>query len=502
MLVLGLVMGLPGVLPAQNLVPNGGFETYRNCPLLDNLLEEAVPWYNPNKATPDFYHACDVQRQLPIRARTGQGFARLFLDQGWGEYLGVELKQPLRAGVCYYYEMYVAMDTPGKYLTQTLGAYVSAQPLRSNTPERMSAVPQVLDTRLSRSDPALTWEKVSGFVNAQGGERYLTIGSFYKEPAFLGFYYIYIDDVSLQPINLDLGRDTTLCSRKSTYRLDATVPGATRYVWNDGSTDPTLVVRKPGRYAVTVTTDCKTLKDSIKVDYALDFALGPDTTLCNGQSLTLTVPVNGSASYQWQDGTAQNRYVVTGPGQYSVRVQQASCTAADTIRVKYIRPPELDLGPDKELCGAETYTIKPTVGQGQFAWADQTSGVERTVGSSGVYRASVQNACATVTDSIVIDYEACGCQLYAPTAFSPNGDGVNDQFSAVGCGDIAQLSLAVYSRWGELLFYTDKPPFAWNGLYRGQVCPAGVYAWSIEYRLKQHHGITLKRQQGALSLVH
>ena len=484
----------------QNLIPNGSFETYRNCPAQDNLLKEAIPWYNPNRATPDFYHQCFNTGQMALPPRTGQGLARLFFDRGWGEYLGIRLKEPMVANECYHYEMYIATDTPNKYQTETIGAFFSAQPLSAPTSTEMfNVAPQVLDNLPKL--PLLEWKKISGFVNARGGEEYVTIGSYYKTPPLLGFYYVFIDDISLLHVKLDLGKDTTLCGHKSTLLLDAMVPDASYYYWNDGSNKPTLLVTKPGKYSVTVVTACKTLTDSIKVDYALDFDLGADTTLCNGQTLALNVPANAAATYRWQDGSLQNNYMVRQAGQYSIRVIQASCTASDTIQVNYIRPPQIELGPDKELCGAELFIIKPIIAEGTFVWQDQFADVERTVSSSGIYRASVQNACATVTDSIRIDYGACDCVLYTPTSFTPNNDGQNDAFLAFGCGDITITSLSIFNRWGEVIFQTDKPPFQWNGYYHGELCEIGVYAWSIQYQLKQERRVTLGQKQGVLSLI-
>lgn len=127
----------------------------------------------------------------------------------------------------------------------------------------MNVTPQVFDK--SPSIDALRWQQVSGVFKAKGAEEYLTIGSFYKEPVFLGFYYVFIDDVSLTPIKLDLGADTTLCGRNDTYRLDATTPGAISYLWSDGSTQSSLLVTKPGRYAVTVITPCVTLKTQLQL---------------------------------------------------------------------------------------------------------------------------------------------------------------------------------------------------------------------------------------------
>ena len=451
-------MFMPGLLRGQNLVPNGSFETYRNCPQHDNQLEEAIPWYNPNKATPDFYHHCFDFGQLILPPHSGQGVGHLFFDQGWEEYLGIRLTEPLRASQCYYFEMYIATNTPSKYLTETIGAYFSQQPLTDTTRDMLTARPQVLDNTPKVAVGNLQWIRVAGSINAKGGEEYLTIGSVYKTPPFLGFYYLFVDDVKLVPVKLELGADTTLCSHRATYLLDATTPGGIDYRWNDGSTKPTFQVTKPGKYAVTVVTGCKTLRDSITVNYALDFNLGADTTLCTGNQLSLQVPTGDSLTYRWQDGSRQNRFTAKQTGIYSVTLTQANCVATDTVQIRFIPPPQLELGPDKELCGAQSFTIKPTFAEGKFSWQDQFAANERTVNTSGMFWASVRNDCATVTDSIEIDYGACECVLYAPNSFTPNDDGLNDVFLAYGCGDLKITSLLIFNRWGEVIFKPTTQP--------------------------------------------
>ncbi|RYZ37194.1 MAG: gliding motility-associated C-terminal domain-containing protein, partial [Sphingobacteriales bacterium] len=74
-------------------------------------------------------------------------------------------------------------------------------------------------------------------------------------------------------------------------------------------------------------TTCKTLTDSITVDYSLDFSLGADTTICTGQTLSLQIPAATASSYRWQDGSSTNTLTVRQAGQYSVQVTQASCIA-------------------------------------------------------------------------------------------------------------------------------------------------------------------------------
>ncbi|GAB3265672.1 hypothetical protein GCM10027347_33580 [Larkinella harenae] len=495
-----LALFLPGIGMAQNLIPNGGFEEYRNCPQLDNLLKEAAPWYNPNGASPDFYHRCYPTIQMELPPHSGQGLARLFLDMNWSEYLAVPLTKPLEANECYFFELYVATPTPARYIPGNLGAYFSDQPITATDKGLFPVDPQVLDKALSPGIPRLQWEKVSGYVKARGGERYATIGAFSEFPKMLGFYYLFIDDVSLLPITMDLGKDTTLCGRKSTLLLNATTPGATGYRWQNGSDSPTFLVDKPGTYSVTVTTPCKILKDTITVAYALDFDLGRDTTLCEGQTLTLSAPPDLPPTFRWQNGSTAPTQQITRAGTYSLRVEQDRCVATDSVQVQYVLPPRLNLGPDQNLCGADVFTIRPDYAEGTFRWQDQTETVERTIGYSGLFRATVSNACATVSDTLVVSYGDCGCIIHTPDSFTPNNDGNNDVFQPIACGDIEITTFSVFNRWGELIFHTSEPPFEWNGQYQDTRCPTGVYGWQIKYRLRQGTGFIAHQKNGALSL--
>ena len=69
-------------------------------------------------------------------------------------------------------------------------------------------------------------------------------------------------------------------------------------------------------------------------------------------------------------------------------------------------------------------------------------------------------------------------RIYLPSAFSPNGDGLNDTFGAVGEG-IEKYRLTVYNRWGEVMFFTDDPGNRWNGQYEGSPVPFGTYNYEV-----------------------
>ncbi|MEO8591148.1 MAG: PKD domain-containing protein [Flavobacteriales bacterium] len=73
--------------------------------------------------------------------------------------------------------------------------------------------------------------------------------------------------------------------------------------------------------------------------------------------------------------------------------------------------------------------------------------------------------------------------LYAPNAFTPNGDGYNDVwgvFTSVGAPKNFELN--IFDRWGQVLYSTDQKGAPWDGTAGGRDVPPGVYAWLLRIR--------------------
>lgn len=70
--------------------------------------------------------------------------------------------------------------------------------------------------------------------------------------------------------------------------------------------------------------------------------------------------------------------------------------------------------------------------------------------------------------------------IFVPNAFSPNADGINDEFKVGGLG-IRNLEMTIYNRWGEKLFYRkdNSNSFSWDGSYLGETVPDGSYMFTI-----------------------
>jgi gliding motility-associated-like protein len=139
-------------------------------------------------------------------------------------------------------------------------------------------------------------------------------------------------------ISFDLGPNKDICAGGLVV-LDATNPDVISYLWNDGTTDPIREVSTPGTYTVTVLDKfCNlTTTDSVKVTVAGigDISLGNDTTICIGQTLTLSVNAGSGNSIRWQDGATTSTYVVTTTGYYTVTVYNDCGTVTDDITVTY-----------------------------------------------------------------------------------------------------------------------------------------------------------------------
>lgn len=69
-------------------------------------------------------------------------------------------------------------------------------------------------------------------------------------------------------------------------------------------------------------------------------------------------------------------------------------------------------------------------------------------------------------------------RMYIPNAFTPNGDGINDQFGIKGEG-IKDYRILVYDRWGEVIFESDTPDKLWDGTYKGQAVQQDTYVYQV-----------------------
>ena len=84
-----------------------------------------------------------------------------------------------------------------------------------------------------------------------------------------------------------------------------------------------------------------------------------------------------------------------------------------------------------------------------------------------------------------------------PTGFTPNGDNDNDVFLIRG-GPFNSVDFKIYDHWGELLFTSTDASIGWDGNYKGEPAPIGVYTWTFVVELANY---IIIKESGDVTLI-
>ena len=114
-----------------------------------------------------------------------------------------------------------------------------------------------------------------------------------------------------------------------------------------------------------------------------------------------------------------------------------------------------------------------------------------------IAQATDSNNCRA-TDSIFIAVKDCAGNIFVPNAFTPNGDGNNDEFMVYGTCILFQR-LMVFNRWGEKVFDSANINRGWNGYYKGELQMPGVFVYVVTFS-GAHSGQTEMRK-GSVALI-
>ncbi|MFN5217927.1 MAG: gliding motility-associated C-terminal domain-containing protein, partial [Sphingomonadales bacterium] len=297
--------------------------------------------------------------------------------------------------------------------------------------------------------------------------------------------------------------------------------GGYNYRWNDalGQTTSKATNLSPGFYTVQV-RDRKGCMDSLKLTLS-----GPskvkidisriDSVSCNGYTnaaiYTTTVGGGGIYNWQWNDPLGQNmaNLMNVGKGTYKVVVKdQFGCS--DSISKTIGEPQKINtkiISNTRVISGSLftlNYNVSPT-GSYLAKWEpnsilnlDKNSNNPKIrLFSGSEIKLSLTNSNGCISrDSLYIEVIRPIAELM-PTAFSPNGDGINDIFSLPDI--FSTVDIIIYDRWGGIIFKGDENNNKWNGMVLDQWVPEGVYSYKIAGSLKGSREIF--RHNGTITLL-
>jgi gliding motility-associated-like protein len=281
--------------------------------------------------------------------------------------------------------------------------------------------------------------------------------------------------------------------------LSVNVPAI--YNWSNGAVNNSVRISQSGIYWLDVTLDGCTKRDSITIafdNYPI-VNLGNDTTLCEGASLLLDVQ-NPGMQYKWQNNANSETLRIQSAGTYSVQVRNNNCVVSDEINIRYLDKPKFRLGRDTIICQGTVITFAPTIEKGEgltFLWSTGSTDTTVTTTQQGYYTLTITNECGTQTDGLNVSKGIC--EVYVPSAFSPNRDGLNDVFKVLHGANVSEFNLEVYNRWGQIVFSSNDIKKGWDGTHKGQQQDAGIFVWVIRYKVPNDNN--RKVMKGALNLI-
>jgi large repetitive protein len=162
----------------------------------------------------------------------------------------------------------------------------------------------------------------------------------------------------------------------------------------------------------------------------------------------------------------------------------------DAMTVTFIPPPTVNAGGVRYVLKGKTITLTPTVSDNnvQYLWTpnvninnDTYKNPTITGNVDIVYTLTVTDSRGCVSSdqtSIVVTP-----QIDVPNTFTPNGDGINDQWNILGLVAYQEATVDVFDRFGQKVFHSVGYGKPWDGTYSGKQVPFGTYYYIIDTKL-------------------
>jgi gliding motility-associated-like protein len=167
--------------------------------------------------------------------------------------------------------------------------------------------------------------------------------------------------ISVGTIGVSLGNDTSTCTGTSVAIAATGSYTAPVYLWNTGSSAPSISVSTPGNYWLQVTATGCTATDTLRVDFfpPVYANLGNDTVICklNGSVVLTSAQTEGVYS-TWSTGSTTDTIHVATAGNYWVEVDNHGCKTTDSIYINIVDSPYAIPYIKPDLCVNDTTTLR------------------------------------------------------------------------------------------------------------------------------------------------
>jgi len=343
---------------------------------------------------------------------------------------------------------------------------------------------------------------------------------------------VLVNDINLS--SLTVAPDTAVCNGEEAIVYADFIPGIGAYTfnWSNGlgtNLGPhTVTPAQSTNYTISVTDDCgNTLTETVDVTVnpLPNVQLSPQTSIGCGEAvfnLQNNSTYVAQDQYNWNFGdntfststTPEKKYTQTGIYDVMLIVTSAQgcIEMANTTLNAVVNPKanaSFSFSPNEEIntLNAKLYFTNHTTAATIYQWnfGDGIFSTEKEpmhkYEEKGTYTitlfANNNFGCSDTYQEEITVYPAY--TFYIPNAFTPDGDGLNDIFTAVG-EEIEEFEMQIFNRWGEKIHETYSLEKGWDGSAKSgsEVSEQGVYVYNI--RLKDYTG-QLHRFTGKVTLL-
>ena len=210
--------------------------------------------------------------------------------------------------------------------------------------------------------------------------------------------------------------------------------------------------------------------------------------------ITQAIEINGLAGTGTFSGAGTsasglfNPKVAT-PGNHVIRFSFSginSCNAFAAQSIKVFQQPIVNAGPNRTMIRGGLITLDATATGNslQYEWTPNTNidnskiprpAISPLLNTTYILKATSAEGCEA-TDEVIITVLK---DIYVPSAFSPNGDGINDLWHIPYLNSYPGTDVKVFNRYGELVYQAAGQSIAWDGQFKGKPLPSGSYVWVL-----------------------
>ena len=272
-----------------------------------------------------------------------------------------------------------------------------------------------------------------------------------------------------------------------------------------------------GMYYVQIITPggCKATDSTYVKMIGTDVKLGPDQSVCKGQSVQLFA--DGGISFLWSPENGLSNAVIANPKatpdittKYTVTVKdQFGCNNSGSVTVKLLNSiaVKASISSPDFLCRIYDSASFRDMSRGEIRnwhW-DFGNGLSSSVQNPLTQNYSISDNTTDYTVRLAVtDTAGCtdtvyqvmkvedNCYIAVPSAFTPNGDGLNDYLYPLNAYKATQLLFRVFNRNGVLVFETRDWTKKWDGTFRSNPQTTQIFVWELSYVDASNKKIFLK----------